>query len=306
MSGRLLEIAELSSPELDSLDSEKTVFVLVLSPLEVHGPHLPLGTDVQVAEEVRDRTVVKLRERHPELDFVLFPSYFMGSDTIPGSLEVNSKALNYLLKSTASFLADRGFKYLLVVDNHGGPRHQIATAKAVKRLFERRGFYIIAPFLHFYRRMVDNDPELLEHLGAGPGACGDVEDCHGGLNETSLMLCAYPDKVSPEWEGLGRTAINQRRWPNLLLGTVGRALKALGLREMAKDVGYIGVMLCWVTEKDPPNYIGEPRAASPGAGDRMLDAFSGEAARAVEEALDGKAPYYTPIGWSLRFLEPSL
>lgn len=306
MSGRLLEIAELSSPELDSLDSEKTLFVLVMSPLEVHGPHLPLGTDVQVAEEVRDRTVVKLRERHPELDFVFFPSYYMGSDTIPGSLEVNSRALSYLLKSTAGFLADHGFKYLLVVDNHGGPRHQIATAKTVKRLFERRGFYVVAPFLHFYRRMVDNDPELLEHLGAGPGACGDTDDCHGGLNETSLMLCAYPDKVSPEWKGLERTAINRRRWPNLLLGTVGRALKALGLHEMAEDVGYLGVMLCWVTEKDPPNYIGEPRAASPEAGDRMLDAFSEEAAGEVGEALDGKAPYYTPIGWSLRFLEPSL
>jgi hypothetical protein len=75
---------------------------------------------------------------------------------------------------------------------------------------------------------------------------------------------------------------------------------------MAEDVGYIGVMLCWVTEKDPPTYIGEPRAASPEAGDRMLDAFSEEAAGAVVDALDGKAPYCTPIGWSLRFLEPSL
>ena len=301
-----MELAELSSPELDSLDGENTLFVLVMSPLEVHGPHLPLGTDVQVAEEVRDRTVAKLRERRPELDFVFFPSYYMGSDTIPGSLEVNSKALSYMLKSTAGFLADRGFRYLLVVDNHGGPRHQIATAKAVKRLFERRDFHIIAPFLHFYRRMVDNDPELLEYLGAGPGACGDTDDCHGGLNETSLMLCAYPDKVGSDWKGLERTSINRRRWPNLLLGTVGRALKALGLREMAKDVGYLGVMLCWVTEKDPPTYIGEPRAASPEAGDRMLDAFSEEAAGAVGEALDGKAPFYTPIGWSLRFLEPSL
>jgi len=306
MSGKVIELAELSSPELDSLDSDNTLFVLVMSPLEVHGPHLPLGTDVQVAEEVRDRTIAKLRERRPELDFVFFPSYYIGSDTIPGSLEVNSKALSYLLKSTAGFLADRGFKYLLVVDNHGGPRHQIATAKAVKRLFERRGFHIISPFLHFYRRMVDNDPELLERLGAGPGACGDTDDCHGGLNETSLMLCAFPGKVSPEWKGLERTAINRRRWPNLLLGAVGRALKALGLHEMAEDVGYIGVMLCWVTEKDPPTYIGEPRAASPEAGDRMLDAFSEEATGAVVDALDGKAPYYTPIGWSLRFLEPSL
>jgi len=305
MAGRTIELAELSSPEIDSLDREKTLFVMALSPLEVHGPHLPLGTDVWLAEEVRDRALEKIGERHPELDFVLLPSYYMGSNTIPGSVEVDSRAINLVLRANATFLADRGFRYLLLTDNHGGPRHQIATAKAVQRLYAKRDFNIIAPFLSFYRRMIELEPELLSRLGAGAGACGDAQDNHAGLNETSLMLKAYPEKVRPQWKELARVSINPRRWPNLILGTLGRGLRALGLEEMGKDVSHVGLMLSWVTEKDPSNYIGEPCAATPEAGDRMLDAFSDEAADAVDAALSGKPPYHTPLGWSLRIIELS-
>ena len=305
MSGNVLQLAEMSSPEIDSLDRDNTLFVMALSPLEVHGPHLPLGTDVWVAEEIRDRAMEKIGKSHPELDFVLLPPYYMGSDTIPGSVEVDSRAINLVLRATATFLADRGFHYLLLTDNHGGPRHQIATAKAVQRLYAKRDFHIVAPFLSFFRRMVELDPDLLARLGAGKGAVGDDQDSHAGLNETSLMLKAFPEKVRPEWKELSRVSINPRRWPNLLLGALGRMIKALGAEEMGKDISHVGLMLSWVTEKEPSNYIGEPGGASPEAGERMLDAFSQEAADAVDAALAGKPPYHTPLGWSLRIIEPS-
>ncbi len=305
MERRRLELAELTGADVDSLHRERTLFVMTLSPLEVHGPHLPLGTDVWLAETVRDRALQKIGERHPELDFVLLPSYQFGSDTIQGSLEVDSRAVNLLLRAAAAWLADRQFRYLLVTDNHGGPRHQIATAKAVRWMFRKRSFHIIAPFLSFFRRMVEEDPELLSRLGAGAGACGDPQDCHAGQNETSLMLRAYPDRVRPAWKELPRVSIDTRRWPNRVLGALGKALRALGLKELGGDVSYVGLMLSWVTEKDPSNYIGEPRAASPEAGERMLEAFSEAAADAVEAALRGEAPYHTPLGWSLRAIEPS-
>lgn len=295
----------MSSPEIDSLDRERTLFAMALSPLEVHGPHLPLGTDVWLAEEVRDRALAKIGARRPQLDFVIFPSFYMGNDTIPGSVEVDSRAVNLVLRASAAFLADRGFRYLLVADNHGGPRHQVATAKAVKRLYEKRGFHIVAPFLSFYRRMVELDPALLSRLGVGAGSCGDDLDSHAGLNETSLMLDAMPEKVRPVWKDLPRISINPRRSPNLVLGAIGRALRALGLEELGKDLGHAGLMLSWVTEKNPSTYIGEPCGASPEAGERMLDAFAEEAADRVEAALEGRPPYHTPLGWSLRIIEPS-
>lgn len=298
-------LAEMTSPEIDSLDRDRTLFVMCLSPLEVHGPHLPLGTDVWVAEEVRDRALEKIERRHPELDFVLFPPYYIGSDTIPGSVEVDSRAINRVLRANAAFLAGRGFRYLLLLDNHGGPRHQIATAKAVRRLYAKDGFRVVAPFLAFFRRMVELDPALLSRLGAGAGACGDDQDSHAGLNETSLMLRALPDKVRPSWKELPRVSINPRRLPGLLLGALGKVLRALGLEELGGDLGHVGLMLNWVTLKNPSTYIGEPCAATPEAGERMLDAFSDQAADEVDAALGGRPPYHTPLGWSLRIIEPS-
>jgi creatinine amidohydrolase/Fe(II)-dependent formamide hydrolase-like protein len=305
MGEQLLELVEMTGAEVDSLDRGKAVFVVALSPIEVHGPHLPLGTDVWVAEEVRERALAKLAERRPDLRFVLLPSFFMGSDTIPGAVEVDSRAVNLLLRGLASFLAERGFRYLLVVDNHGGPRHQVAVAKAVRRLYRERGFHVVAPFLSFYRRMVELDPALLSRLGRGAGSCGDVQDCHAGLNETSLALRAMPEKVRPAWKELERVSINTRRWPYLVLASLGGMLRALGGDEVGKDLAYVGSMLSWVTEKRPSTYIGEPRSADPEAGERMLEAFSDEVVARLEAALRGEPPFHTPLGWSLRFLEPS-
>ncbi|MBC7246403.1 MAG: creatininase family protein [Actinobacteria bacterium] len=305
MGKKALELVEMTGEEIDSLDRERTVFVMVLSPIEVHGPHLPLGTDVMIAREVRDRALDRLAGTHPGLRFVVLPPFFMGSDTIPGSLEVDSRAVNLLLRGVASFLADRGFHYLLVVDNHGGPRHQIATAKAVRRLYRERGFHVVAPFLSFYRRMVELDPALLSRLGRGQGSCGDAQDCHAGLNETSLALRAMPERVRPAWKELERTSINPRRWPHLALGSLGKLLGLLGARELGGDLAYVGLMLSWVTEKHPPNYIGEPRAADPEAGERMLAAFTDEVVERMEAALKGEPPYHTPLGWTLRLIEPS-
>ncbi len=293
----------LKSGEIDSLPRENTVFTLVVSPLEVHGPHLPMGTDVLVAEEIRRRCSESLLSSGKVQYLVEFPSYPLGSDTIPGSVEVDHRAVYHLLMGIGRFLSRRGFRYLLVLDNHGGPRHQIATAKAARRL-RRDGFCLIAPFLTFYRKMVERDEELSRRLGAGEARMGDVQDCHAGHNETGLILRAAPQMVDPSWKELPEARIDQKRLPHLLLGGLGKILTAVGLRELGEDLDYLGMMLSWVTSKDPSTYIGCPSTATPEAGERMLQAFADEAAKQVLEALEGRCPEYRPLGWSLRFLVP--
>lgn len=38
-------LEEMSTRALDALDRQRTVIILTVSPLEEHGPHLPLGVD---------------------------------------------------------------------------------------------------------------------------------------------------------------------------------------------------------------------------------------------------------------------
>jgi creatinine amidohydrolase/Fe(II)-dependent formamide hydrolase-like protein len=305
VSARTLRLEELTGEELDSLDCETTLFLVYLSPLEVHGPHLPFGTDVFVAREVGARAIERLVSERPDLTFVELPPYFLGSDPIPRSVEIDSRAVFLLLFGTARFLATRGFRYLLLLDNHGGPRHQIATAKAVRSAYRAHRFHIIAPFLAFYRKMIELDPELTRRLNAGAGAVGDASDCHAGRNETSLMLACSPHRVRPVFSTLARTTIDTNTLVYRVASVAARLASALGARELGKDLLYAATTLSWVLSPDPPTYIGEPRLASPEAGNAMLDLFAEEAVAHTVRALEGQPPYHTPIGWTLRFIERS-
>src|SRR4030065_288158 len=170
--------------------------------------------------------------RYPDCDRLVLPPVYAGADTIPvaGSLKIDSRAIYHLLVSIGRSLAEQGFRYLLLTDNHGGPRHQIAIEKAGRKVYEERRFRIIAPFLNFSRRMVENAPALLAATGTGPGSSGDLTDAHAGRNETSLMLATAPEQVAPGWRSLpwvvvGRGAIARG------LGGVGSAtLRLLGGR----------------------------------------------------------------------------
>src|SRR5262249_37596022 len=53
LSVRRLE--EMSTPALDALDRARTVVVLTVSPLEEHGPHLPVGVDAIAARPLPAR-----------------------------------------------------------------------------------------------------------------------------------------------------------------------------------------------------------------------------------------------------------
>ena len=63
----VLEYVDLTLEELKSLaeKAEKTVFTMAVSPIEVHGPHLPLGTDILIATAVRDRVQYRVSQRIP-------------------------------------------------------------------------------------------------------------------------------------------------------------------------------------------------------------------------------------------------
>jgi len=294
--------------QLQALDRERTIALMALSPLEIHGPHLPIGTDVIVAEELQRRVIQRLQERHPELDFLLLPSTYLGADTvpIPPSVNVDSRALYYLILATGRSLAVQGFHYLFITDNHGGPRHQIAIEKAVRQLYRRYRFAVVAPFLHFCRRMTELDPELLQAIGAGPGSVGDATDIHAGTNETSLMLAIAPGKVAPSAQTLPLVAVDPKPGVGGLLRRLAVVVRAFGGRQLARDLEHLAVLLNWTGMKEKmPTYIGNPSLAKAEAGHRMLEAHAEMGVLMLERVMAGEPPFSQPVLWGLRFIEPS-
>lgn len=307
MAGTVYHYAELTQPELLALDREHTLAVMALSPLETHGPHLPLGTDVFVAEALRDRVIEKVQAERPDLDYLVFPSVHLGADTIPapGSVKIDSRAIHLLLASTAASLAGMGFKWMLVTDNHGGARHQAAIEKAVRKAWKKHRFALICPFLNFYRRMVEHDPALLEATGTAAGSCGDIDDAHAGTNETSLMLSSAPDKVAANWRDVPKVTIDRGSRIYRTLSLLGTLLRLMGVELLGRDLEYMASGLAWQGADPMPPYMGAPAEADPERGRLMLEAHADEAVAQVRRALDGEPPFSTPLLWSLRFAERS-
>ena len=112
-----MEYIKMNTPQIYNLPKD-TLFTVVASPVEVHGPHLPVGTDILVTRYLQ-RHFYKIRKQTP---LVKLPELPIGSELqlVKGSISVSSKALRSVLISYAMSLKSMGFKYVLIFDNHGG------------------------------------------------------------------------------------------------------------------------------------------------------------------------------------------
>lgn len=299
------QYAELTWAELGELDRERTLFLMSVSPLEVHGPHLPVGTDVFVAEELRRRYAEALAEAHPELELVALPPLYAGADPLPfpGSVAVPPAALEGLLSATARGLAAQGFHYLILCDNHGGPRHQLAVESVARKAWRRDRFHLIDPFGAVYRAMVQHDPEFLAFTGLAAGRCGDDPDAHAGTNETSLLLAARPELVAEDYRGLPVSIPPARSFARTAVQAVAALLLACGARETAADLLHLGETLAWVGDPRKLPYMGAPALATPAAGEAMYRGHVRIMLQLVEQAFRGEPACLRPMLWSVRFLK---
>jgi len=300
---KTLEYIELTYKDVEALDRAKTVFFSSISPVETHGPHLPLGTDLFLAEHLRDRVLKKLEAKRPDITAVRLPTLPIGSEAIPvaGSFRVRYKALLYSLLDIGGALADLGFRYWLLTDNHGGPHHQIGIELAARKL-RRKNFFLIAPFHESFRRMVARDPDLLGKTGLPPDACGAPDDAHGGTNETSLMRAAFPDKVRDVWKTLGPGKTSPMKGLAKVLAGFENIFHSLGMKDVETDFYFLAHGLAWVSDPQMEPYQGNPSKSSEKAGEAMLEYRANLALELLEEALDGKPRELKPLGWSIRFL----
>ncbi|MEA4884205.1 MAG: creatininase family protein [Clostridia bacterium] len=301
------EYVEMRLPELTALDRDHTVFLISVSPIEVHGPHLPVGTDVFISEDLVIRYAVELHKSHPELAFVKLPPLYAGSDALPvkGSLSVPAAHVEGVLTAYGKGLARQGFHYLFVADNHGGPRHQMATEAAARRLWRNHRFYLIDPFNLDFRYMVQHDPGFMKKTGLGPGVCGDDPDSHAGTNETSLMLASCPERAPANYREAAPSLPPPVKGGAALTAGLGRFLRALGGRVLGQDLEHLANTLAWVSDPNMVPYMGDPSRATREAGEAMIAARVKVATELFERALasGGADPVHiAPMLWGIRLM----
>jgi len=197
--------------------------------IEQHGPHLPLNTDVVLAEEYTRRIVARWGE---SFDLWQLPTLAIGlareHDWAAGTLSLS-------IQTMTAFMRDLGreirrslpARNVAIINGHGGNRG-ILEAMAQEL---RADFGLNICVLH---------PTTWAELNAK----AEVPEVHGGKNETSMMLAVVPNLVrrdeitqlrsSPDNDAVQNTILDQGvTWPWMTnekqiadLGVIGDAQAA--------------------------------------------------------------------------------
>jgi len=221
MTIHLLE--ELSTTQLERLDRSKSVVILTVSPLEEHGPHLPLGVDSFTARHFAEALALRITDERPGWQAVLAPPLYLGSFTFEraGSVKVRQRVVRDLLVDYGSALARAGFRYILISNGHGGPGHLVALEEAAQRVSRKHGVTMASFTGHlawdFLRgKYLDKIEAALERQLTPAERQAFAEDAHGGWWETSMMLLLRPELVDPGYKDLpaARYSLPERLRPN--------------------------------------------------------------------------------------------
>ena len=260
-------LEEMSSPALDALDRERTVAVLTVSPLEEHGPHLPVGVDAFAARHFAETIAERLVAARPGWSVILLPTLHLGSFTFEtvGTISVRQRVLRDVMVDYGEALARSGFRFVLIANGHAGPGHLTALDEAAA-IVSRRHRVVMASFTghlawEFLRgRYVDAIEAELGRALTATERGAFAEDAHGGWWETSLMLLLRPDLVDESFRTLppARYSMVRRIVPNYPLKGGGQG------------------------------YVGHPALADPTFAKATTEVLMREAMTIVDGLLDGR------------------
>jgi creatinine amidohydrolase/Fe(II)-dependent formamide hydrolase-like protein len=204
------KLEELTDAQLASLSRDSSIFFLTFGNLEVHGPHLPLGTDHFQAIGFRDGLVERLRAAYPAYDIVVVPTVPLGEGGVEelaghwdhtGSFAVRYETLRNVAIDLGAEIARKGFKHIFLVHAHGGFLHCIAFSEATAFVSDRYDVQMVDIASYVFADAFDSPDVMEAHLGPGW-----IEETglfhHGGAGETGKILFLRPDLVAGAYRQL--------------------------------------------------------------------------------------------------------
>lgn len=297
----LLRWETLSKKKFDQLDRANCVVLVTCSPLEVHGPHLPMGTDALEGQGLSQRVIQHLPEPHRSRTFLQLPFIYTATDTVPqpGSLFFQSSTTIRVLTDLGRTLAAQGFRDIVVSNFHGSPRHFLAIESACDKVSRERNIRMVCIFSLMLTRLTKGSSELYSTLGHIPGIQPEdlIGDTHGGLVETSQLLALHPEWVERDYATLPRQTVDT--W----LEKNGEALPEIKRGEPASLMRMIKSFNGAIRFFRAESYSGAPAKASAEIGEQILDTLAKHGAQAMCEIFEGKLPreeWHSPL-WSKRF-----
>jgi creatinine amidohydrolase len=245
-----VEWARLKAHELRHLASRDAVVVIPVAAMEQHGPHLPVQVDSRLATEVSLRAA---RKAFPSRPTVVLPVIWCGLSEhhmpFGGTITLDHPTLHGLFRCIVDSVRRHGFRHVLILNGHGG--NIVASQMIAQDLsLEMEDVTVLAAT--YWLEAADRLGPLLEDQS---------NVLHAGEAETSMMMALTPELVDDT-------------------DLASCAVKAdLGFLQAGKG-SYRWRSLAHVT---PNGVIGDPRHASAGKGERLLEAASDAIAALIKD-----------------------
>lgn len=178
---RTVQWERMSAPEIaQAKEDAKGVAVIPIGAVEVHGPHLPVGTDSIETYEIGLRAA-------QAAGVVITPLVWVGNSRsfmdFPGTISVDPDTLMRYVRGIARSLIRHGFDKLVLLDGHGG------NYGLLDLLVEEIHLESDALICHVRAWELATVPKP-EGVPAYDG--------HGGSSETAVMRFLTPDDVDEE------------------------------------------------------------------------------------------------------------
>lgn len=184
----ITDLSDLTWEELRALDKARAVVILPVGATEAHGPHLPLGTDVIIAQAMARRGAEKLERRGatvllaPPLAYTV-ANYAAG---FAGTVSIRPETEHALLEDIAHSLSAHGIRYLALANAHLEPAHIGALHAAAEHITAAGLLTVVFPD-------VTRKPwalRLTDEFKSGA--------CHAGQFEGSIVMAERPELVREE------------------------------------------------------------------------------------------------------------
>jgi len=253
---RILSLAESTWRDVAALDARRTVAILPTGATEAHGPHLPLATDVIIADAmVRDGAGRLVLAGY---DVVILPALPYTAANFAagfaGTISISPDTETALIIDIGRSLVRHGLRTLAIANAHLDPGHLAALGSAATRLESEHGLTVIFPNITRRPWALRLGTEFLS------GAC------HAGCFEGSVVLAERPDLV--------REAIRSGLPDNA-------ASLSVAIRSGKQSFEEAG---------GPDAYFGAPAAASAKEGRATVSSLGAILAEAVLTRLQERSP----------------
>lgn len=233
---------EIHWPAVSGPAPARWIAVLPLAATEQHGPHLPLGTDVMIAQAY----LARVRELLPAaIPATFLPVQPVGISTehidYTGTLTLPTQLALKSWMALGESVARAGVRKLVMVTSHGG--NSAAMTLVAQDLRAQHG--LLAVTTGWSRLSAPEGLFSAEELRHG---------IHGGAVETSIMLARYPQHVSKDkiadFRSAGIAMEKEYRWLS--------AHRPAPFAWQAQDL-------------HPSGAVGDATLASAEKGERLLD-----------------------------------